>query len=410
MSKTFRSLQYPNFRLWIAGTTVASIGTWMQRIAQDWLVLQVLTDGRGLQMGIVTALQFVPLLFLAPLTGALADRVDRRRLLQVTQSMTGVFGLILGVLVITETAEIWMVYVLAFCGGVAQSFDTPARQAFVSELVPQAQLPNAVGLNSSSFNLARLVGPAVSGFLITWVGIGPIFILNAAFFAVPVVMMALMKKSDLITPKRAVEGKRSAREGLRYIGSRPDIILVLVVMGFVSAFGLNFQITSAMMATEVFGKAADGYGMLGSFMAIGSLSGSLLAARRAHPRLRMIVVAAFLFGVLEAALALAPGYWWFALISIPLGLVSLTLITSANASVQLSTPPELRGRVMAIYSMVFLGSTPIGAPIIGWVGETFGARWSLGVGAIACVIVAGIVGLWGMRHRDMLGHTGSDAS
>lgn len=399
MSKTFRSLRYYNFRLWIAGNLVASTGTWMQRVAQDWLVLTVLTDGRGFQVGIVTALQFLPLLLLAPWTGILADRVDRRRLLQVTQSVTGLLGLFLGILVVTETAELWMVYAFALGGGIAQAMDTPARQAFVSELVPQKELPNAVGLSSSAFNLARLIGPGVSGLVIHWIGIGPVFLVNALLFMVPILTLGLMRHDELNLPPERTPGKKdSAFDGLRYVKGRPDIIFVMVIMGFVSAFGLNFQMTSAMMATEVFGMEADAYGALGTFMAVGSLSGSLLAARRAHPRLRMIVIASILFGVMEGALALSPGYWWFAALSIPLGLVSLTLITSANSVVQLSTPPELRGRVMAIYSMIFLGSTPIGAPIVGWVGEVFGARWSLGIGAITCIIVGLIVGAWGRKH------------
>lgn len=402
MSKTFRSLSHFNFRLWIVGTLVASTGTWMQRVAQDWLVLTVLTEGRGFQVGIVTALQFLPLLLFSPWTGALADRVDRRRLLQVTQSITGLLGLGLGILVMTETAELWMVYLFALVGGVVSAVDSPARQAFVSELVPLSELPNAVGLNSSAFNLARLIGPAVSGLMIQWIGIGPVFLVNALLFTCPVLTLALMRRNKLNVPERAPKGKQSVMVGLRYVRGRPDIIFVMVIMGFVSAFGLNFQMTSAMMATEVFNREADSYGILGSFMAIGSLAGSLLAARRPHPSLKMIVVAAGVFGLLEAALALAPGYWWFALLSIPTGLFALTLITSANATVQLSTPPELRGRVMALYTMIFLGSTPIGAPIVGWFGETFGARWSLGIGAIACVLVAVIVGIWGRRHSESL--------
>lgn len=401
MSKLFQSLQYHNFRLWITGNVIASTGTWMQRVAQDWLVLKVLTDNSGLQVGLVTALQFLPLLVLSPWAGALADRVDRRRLLQITQSITGVLGLGLGILVITESAELWMVYGFALAGGVASALDSPARQAFVSELVPVTSLPNAVGLNSAAFNSARLIGPAISGLTIQWIGMGPVFIVNALLFTVPVLTLALMRKDKLIVPLRIPRGKGQIREGFRYVRNRPDIMLIMAVMGMVSAFGLNFQMTSAMMATEVFNKEAGEYGLLGSFMAIGSLAGSLIAARRAHPRLRMIIVAALVFGICEIALALAPSYWWFALFSIPTGLAALTLITSANAAIQISTDPWIRGRVMSLYAMIFLGSTPIGAPFIGWIGETFGARWSLGVGAIACMAVAVACGLWGMSRWDV---------
>ncbi len=401
MSRTFQSLQYPNFRLWITGNVVASTGTWMQRVAQDWLVLTVLTDGAGLQLGIVTALQFVPLLVLAPWTGALADRVNRRTLLQITQSMTGLLGLGLGLLVITESAELWMVYAFALAGGVAAAMDSPARQAFVSELVPPTSLANAVGLNSAAFNTARLIGPAVSGLLIQWVGMGPVFLINAGLFLMPVLTLALMNPAGLNEPPRVPRAKGQIREGFAYVRSRPDIISIMVIMGVVSAFGLNFQMTSAMMATEVFDKGAGEYGMLGSYMAIGSLAGALIAARRTRPRLRLIVSASLLFGIFEMALALAPSYTWFAVLAAPTGLASLTLITSANAAVQISTAPEIRGRVMSLYTMIFLGSTPIGAPIIGWVGEHLGARWSLAVGAIASVLVAIIVGVWGKIHWDI---------
>lgn len=398
MSRTFESLRYYNYRLWLAGTTVASTGTWMQRVAQDWLVLRVLTDNDAFQVGVVTALQFLPLLLISPWAGAVADRVNRRHLLQITQSTMGLLGLILGVLVLTNTTQLWMVYVLAFLGGIAQAFDSPARQAFVSELVPLGNLPNAVGLNSAAFNTARLIGPAVSGLVIEWVGMGPVFIINAVLFLGPVVALALMRVSELHTPPTMRRSRGQIRQGFDYIRHRSDIIAILIIMGVVSAFGLNFQMTSALMATEVFGKGAGQYGLLGSVMAIGSLVGALLAARRSQPRLRLIVGSAIAFAICETGLALAPTYTWFALLAIPTGLSSLTLITAANAAVQMSTPPELRGRVMSLYMMIFLGSTPIGAPFIGWVGDQFGARWSLGVGAIASMVVAVGIGLWAALH------------
>lgn len=401
VSRTFQSLQYPNFRLWITGNVVASTGTWMQRVAQDWLVLTVLTKGGGFQVGVVTALQFLPLLFLSPWSGALADRVNRRTLLQTTQATIGLLGLGLGLLVITDTVQLWMVYAFAFAGGIASALDSPARQAFVSELVPPTSLANAVGLNSAAFNTARLIGPAVSGLIIQWVGMGPVFLINAALFLVPVLTLSLMNPAQLRPSPRVPRSKGQIREGFAYVRSRPDIMSIMLVMGIVSAFGLNFQLTSAMMATEVFHKNAGDYGMLGSYMAIGSLTGALLAARRQRPRLRLIVLATLFFGVFEAALALAPTYTWFAILSVPTGLASLTLITSANAAIQISTAPEMRGRVMALYMMIFLGSTPVGAPIVGWVGEEFGARWSLGVGAIACLVVAFLMILWGRLHWDM---------
>lgn len=398
MSKTFHSLQYHNFRLWITGNVVASTGTWMQRVAQDWLVLTVLTKNDAFQVGVVTALQFLPLLVLSPWAGALADRMDRRRLLQITQTSTGLLGMGLGALVLSGHAQLWMVYCFALAGGVVSALDSPVRQAFVSELVPIGSLPNAVGLNSAAFNTARLIGPAVSGLVIEWVGIGPVFLVNGLLFLVPVLTLGIMRPSELREAPRIPRQKGQIREGLSYVRSRTDIMIIMFIMGIVSAFGLNFQMTSALMATEIFHKTAGQYGMLGSYMAIGSLAGALLAARRAHPRLRMIVVTALLFGIAEGTLALAPSYVWFAVLAVPTGLASLTLITAANSAVQISTPAHLRGRVMSLYTMIFLGSTPLGAPFVGWVGEQFGARWSLGIGAILSMIVAIGVGLWSWSH------------
>lgn len=398
MSRTFQSLQYHNFRLWIIGNVIASTGIWMQRVAQDWLVLTVLTKNDGFQVGVVTALQFLPLLVLSPWAGALADRMDRRRLLQITQSITGMLGFGLGILVVSGHAQLWMVYCFALAGGVASALDSPVRQAFVSELVPIGRLPNAVGLNSAAFNTARLIGPAVSGLIIEWVGIGPVFLVNGLLFLVPVLTLGLMRNSDLRKAPPVTGRKGQIREGFAYVRSRSDIMLIMLIMGLVSAFGLNFQMTSALMATEVFNKTAGQYGMLGSYMAIGSLAGALLAARRARPRLRFIVISTLLFGIATAALALAPSYLWFAILAVPTGLASLTMITAANAAVQVSTPAHLRGRVMSLYAMIFLGSTPIGAPIVGWIGTEFGARWSLGIGAVVSILIAAIIGIWGWFH------------
>ena len=401
MSKTFHSLKYVNFRLWFGGNIIASTGSWMQRVAQDWLVLTVLTDNSALQLGIVTALQFVPMLLLSPWAGVVADRVNRRHLLQITQALTGLFGVVLGVLVLSGVAQLWMVYILALAGGIVSTLDSPARQAFVSELVPVTSLTNAIGLNSMAFNIARLLGPAVSGLVIAAVGPGWVFVINGALFLAPVIAMASMRVPELIPLRQVPRRPGQVREGLRYVKSRPDIILILCVVFVVSALGMNFQMTSALMATEVYGKGAGEYGILGSFMAIGALGGALLAARRAMPRLRWIVFSAGAFGLAELALGAAPGYWPFAILAIPTGLAMLTMVTSANALVQITTPEEMRGRVMAIYSMIFMGATPIGSPIIGWVGEHWGARWSLWVGGIASLVVAVVALVWAKVHWEV---------
>lgn len=401
MSRTFHSLRYPNFRLWFAGNVIASTGSWMQRVAQDWVVLTVLTNHDGFQLGVVTALQFLPLLLLSPWAGVVADRVDRRRLLQTTQASTGVLGLVLGALILTGTAELWHVWLLALLGGVVSTLDSPARQAFVSELVPAESLPNAVGLNSTAFNTARLIGPAVSGLVIDWVGPGWVFIVNALLFCAPVAAIAAMDTDLLVPFRHAPRRKGQVREGLSYVRHRPDIVLILVVVSVVSALGMNFQMTSALMATEVFGKEAGAYGLLGSAMAVGALVGALVAARRQVPRLRIIVIGAALYGLCEILLGLAPTYAAFALMSVPTGLAMLTMITSANAAIQITTKEEMRGRVMALYAMIFMGATPIGSPIVGWIGEVHGARWSILVGGLASLLVALAAGVWAIAHWEI---------
>jgi MFS family permease len=388
MSPTFRALRVFNYRVWAAGALVSNIGTWMQRVAQDWLVLTVLTDHSAVAVGITTGLQFAPMLVLAPVAGVLADRMPKRRLLLMTQTAMGLVGLVLGVLVVTGAAQLWHAYALALALGVAAAVDAPARQAFVSEMVPREDLSNAVGLNSASFHAARIVGPGLAGLLIAWVGTGPVFLINAVTFAGTLFSLTHMRVAELTPAPRADRGKGQLREGLRYVRGRPDILLIMVIVGLVGTFGLNFQMTTAIMATAQFGKGSGEYGLLGSIMAIGSLGGALLAARRERPRLRLVVGATFTFGVFASVAALMPTYQLFAVALIPVGLSSLTLMTSANATVQLSVAPEMRGRVMALYMAIFMGGTPVGAPIIGWVGGAFGPRWTILVGGLVSLVTA----------------------
>lgn len=398
MSKTFYSLRFFNFRLWFIGNLFASSATWMQRIAQDWLVLTVLTDNNGTQLGVITALQFLPSLLFAPWGGTVADRVDRRRLIQTTQTLTGLCGLVLGLLIVSGNVLLWHVYALVFFAGCCQALDSPARQAFVSELVPAGHLPNGVALNSMAFNVARLIGPAVAGLVIEWVGIGQVFFINAALFAVPVTLMLFMRPSEFQPQPKVVREKGQVREGFRYVASRPDIVMVLVTIGVISLFGLNYQIFSALMATEVYGMAAGEFGLMSTFQAIGAIAGALIAARRERPRLTLILFFGLFFGLFLGSLALAPTYQVFLILAIPMGLFSISVITTANGAVQISTPPELRGRVMAIYTMVFLGVTPLGSPLVGWVADEFGARWALGVGALGTLGIVVIVAVWGALH------------
>ncbi|RRC95886.1 MFS transporter [Schaalia canis] len=405
MSRTFQSFAIGNYRLLFAGILFAAVGMWMQILAQDWLVLTELTDHDATQVGIVTALQFLPQLILSPWAGLLADRVDRRRLLYVTQLASAASALVLGLLVISGIVQLWHVYLLALVVGTVSSLDGPARMTFVSEVVPKTHLANAVGLNATAFHSARLVGPAVAGFVIDWAGTGWVFIINAALYIVPPATLALMKASEFqprtVTPK----AKGQIREGIAYVRSRPEIIMVFLAVAVVAGLGLNLQMTSAFMATEVYNKQASEYGILGSFIAIGGVLGSLIAARRRAPRLRTVVLAAAGFGIAETALALAPTFEAFMLLAIPTGFMSLTMMTSANALVQLTADEHIRGRVMSLYGMIFLGTSPICSPFVGWVAEALGARWSILVGSLSSIAVAIVVGIWAYLWRKSQGIT-----
>lgn len=390
MSPTFRALSNRNYRLYAAGGVVSNTGTWMMRVAQDWLVLQVAVNG-GLALGITIGLQFLPILLLSPLAGLVADRMSKRRLLQITQTSMLLVSLVLGIVAVTGVAEVWHVYVLAFLFGVGSAFDAPARQSFVSEMVPADELTNAVGLNSVSFNFGRILGPALAGLLIGAFGSGAeatgwVMLLNAASYLAVIAALQKMDTSLLNTPAPVAKGKGLIRDGVRYVRNRPDLLLVLTVVGVAGTFGLNFQLTSALMATDVFGKGATEYGILGSTLAIGSLTGALLAARRPTSTSRLVVIAAVAFALAEIVAGLMPTYLTFLLWTPVLGLAALTMITAANATVQLAVSPEYRGRVMALYLMVFMGGTPIGAPIVGWVGETYGARWTLIGGGLVTLL------------------------
>jgi MFS family permease len=381
LSPTFRSLHNHNYRLYATGGVVSNTGTWMQRVAQDWLVV-VLATNDGTALGITTGLQFLPALLLSPYAGLIADRFPKQRLLQVTQTVMAVTALLLGVLAVTGTVEVWHVYVLAFVFGVGSAFDAPARQSFVSEMVDPEDLSNAVGLNSASFNAARVAGPALAGLLIGAFGGGAeatgwVILLNGLSYAAVVMALRRMVVADLNITEREERHKGMIRDAVRYLRGRPDLMLILTVVFFAGTFGLNFQMTSALMATQVFDKGATEYGLLGSAMAVGSLTGALMAARRTRIRLRLVAGAALLFGAVEIIAGLVPTYLTYVLVVPFLGFSALTMITAANTTMQLATAPHLRGRVMALYLMVFMGGTPLGAPFIGWIGGQFGARWTL---------------------------------
>ena len=383
MSPTFASLRVPNYRRYFTGMAVSNTGSWMQRVAQDWLVLQ-LSGGSAVTLGITTALQFGPIVLLTSLGGVLADRYDKRKLLFITNTAMGVLALVLGTLVLTDVAAVWHVYVLAAGLGVIAALDTPTRQAFVVEMVGRDDLPNAVGLNSASFNGGRILGPAAAGLLIEAFGgdTGWVFLINALTYLAPVIALHRMRVEELQQSELAPRGKGQLREGIRYVRGRPDLLAVLWVIFTLGTFGLNFQITNALMATQEFGKGAGEFGLLGSAIAVGSLTGALLGARRTQVRVRLVIAGGFAFGVLEVVVGLMPSYGWYA-VSLPaVGVAALLTTTAANSVMQLSVPPSMRGRVMALYITVLFGGTPIGAPVVGWLAEEYGPRWSLVLGGI----------------------------
>ena len=397
---TFASLRIRNYRLYAAGGLVSNAGTWMGRVAQDWLVLTELTDRSASALGIATGLQFTPFLLLAPWTGMIADRFPKRRILLTTQSTLTVTALLLGVLTATGAVQLWQVYALALVQGLAQAVDNPARQAFVSEMVGGQHVANAVALNSASFNAGRLIGPAVAGLLIAAYGTGVAMLANAGSFLLLLAALLAMRAGELM-PAPLARGRGQIREGFAYVRGRADIRRVMVLVFGLGTFGMNFQITTALMATREFGMGPTEFGLLGSVMAIGSLSAALLSARRAQPRLRVLLVALGGFTVATAAAALAPTYALFALALVPCGLAALTALTTANALVQVSVDPAVRGRVMALYMAIFLGGTPIGAPLIGWLGDWAGPRWTIAVGSMAVGASVLIVGVRLLRGENV---------
>ena len=380
---TFRSLRNFNFCLWTGGALVSNVGTWMQRVAQDWLVLTELTHRDASALGLVMGLQFAPQLLLLPWTGSAADRLNQRKLLMFTQATMGVLALILGALTITGVIRLWHVYLLAFLSGSAAALDAPVRQTFVAEMVGDADLPNAVALNSASFNAAQMIGPAVAGLLIAKAGIGWAFVLNGLSFAAVLISMSFFRFSELGTSARAHRATSGFREGLRYAWRKQDLRAILVMLFLIGTFGLNFPIFISTMAVNVFHSDARSFGLLSSIMAVGTISGALFAASRQNASLASLSIGAAVFGLGCTLAALAPGYWWFGASLVVIGVAGLTFTNGTNSIMQLSTEPSMRGRVMALRVGIALGGTPIGAPIVGWVANHFGPRWSLAVGALA---------------------------
>jgi len=403
-SDRFRSLKVHNYRIWFGGAFVSNIGTWMQRTAQDWLVLTQLTDHSASALGIVMALQFGPQLLFLPWTGSIADQFDRRRLVMITQTVMGMLSLLLGAMTIAGVVELWHVYIFAFLFGSTSAFEAPARQAFISELVGDDKLANAIALNSTSFNLARMIGPAVAGLCIAAWGTGWAFVINAFSFGAVFVSMRWLRPADIQFHQRSARVRGGFAETLRYLRTRPDLLTLLAIIFVIGTFGMNFPIFISTMATREFDAGAGRYGLLVSAMAVGTTLGAFIAAGPERPTLARVSGGALAFGAALGFAALMPGYWYFAAALTLVGIATLTVLNASSSVLQLSTDSAMRGRLIALRLAIMAGSTPIGAPLVGWIADHFGPRWSLGVGASAGIIAA-LIGYRYLRTHKPLPET-----
>jgi MFS family permease len=384
MKHNFRSLRNYNYRLWALGSLISYIGTWMQRVAQTWLVLTELTHNDATAVGILTGLQFAPLLLLLPWSGLAADRIDRRTLLIVTQLLEGLLSIGLGVLTIAGIVQLWHVYLLAFLFGCVNAFDTPASQSFASDLVGEEDLSNAVALNATAFNAARLFGPGVAGLLIGAVGTGWVFLLNACSFAAVIGALALLRVGEL--HRNQEPSSSGMREGLRYVWDHSSLRTALVMLFLVGTFALNFPLFISAMAVKVFHVDASRYGLLMSIMAIGSIGGAVIAAGSQRTSMRHLMAGSLLLTIGFSCAAGAPTYWLFGAALVLIGAAAVTFTTSTSSFMQLESIPSMRGRVMALRVAVAVGATPIGAPVLGWVAQNWGARYVLLAAASACAL------------------------
>lgn len=398
--RTFSALRVRNFRLFATGQVISNTGTWMQRVAQDWLVLQ-LTHNSGAAIGITSGLQFLPLLLFSLWGGIIADRYPKRTVLMVTQAAMGALALILGVLAVTGVVRIWQVYALAFGLGLATVVDNPTRQSFVVEMVGRDELRNAIALNSAVFNLARITGPAVAGIVISLVGTSTAFFINAVSYLAVLISLRLMRQSALHPSEQVARAKGQLRAGLTYVRTRPDLLMTMVLVFFIATFGMNFTVTTALMSRSVFHTGASRFGVASAVFALGALIGALVAARRTRSGMRLLFSTGLAFGVFEVLSGLMPTFWTFLILLIPTGLMVISFSTAANAAIQLTVAAEMRGRVMGIYMLVFLGGAPLGAPLAGWVAQVFGPRTSLIAGGAIAVLSAVVIGALLARSRGI---------
>jgi MFS family permease len=393
---TFGSLRVRNYRLYFIGQVVSVSGSWMQRVAQSWLVLHL--TGSGVALGIVSALQFLPILLLGAWGGVLADRIDKRRVLMITQAVMGFLALALGAVTLTGLVQLWMVYLLALLLGLVTAMDNPARQSFVMEMVGRSQVTNAVSLNSAVFTGARVVGPAIAGILISLIGTGWCFVVNAVSFGAVVLALVAMDPAQLQRPKADTARSGLVMEGLRFVWSRPDIRLPLGILAVVGTLALNWTVIMPLLARYTFHGDAGTYGLLFAVLGLGSLAGALFTASRREPSPALLLGSLAAFGVLMLAAAAAPTLPLEVAALVPTGMAALVFQTTSNSLIQLRSEPALRGRVMSLYAVLFIGTTPIGAPIVGWVAQQAGPRAVLVLGAVA-ILVTAAVAAWLARSR-----------
>ncbi|CAN2173213.1 ProP Permeases of the major facilitator superfamily [Candidatus Nanopelagicaceae bacterium] len=394
----WRSLRHRNYRILFPANAASNIGTWAQRVAQDWLILQ-LTNNSGTYLGLVTAVQFAPVLFFSLQGGALADRVNKRKLLMATNFVGALSSFGLGLLVLAGHVQIWQVFFFAATLGISSAVDAPIRQSFTSEIVGHSDIANAVSLNSANFNAGRLVGPALSGFLIARFDTGPSFLINATTYLFVIVALFRMRESDFfIQEKKVTQG--TVREGLEYALARPDLYVVMLVVFFVATFGLNMQIFNALMATKEFGKGPASYGLLGTYVAIGSLTGALISARLERFRRTIFVIkGGVAFSLAITLLSIAPTYTVYSLWLPLCGLSALTMLITANSLIQVNSDPAIRGRVSGIYLLIFMGGTPFGSPLIGWLVEVIGVRQTIAL--CGFISLGACLTIWALFHNKV---------
>jgi MFS family permease len=394
----WRSFRHRNYRILFPANAASNIGTWAQRVAQDWLILQ-LTNNSGTYLGLVTAVQFAPVLFFSLQGGALADRVNKRKLLMATNFIGALSSLGLGLLVLAGHVQVWHVFFFALTLGISSAVDAPIRQSFTSEIVGHSDIANAVSLNSANFNAGRLVGPALSGFLIARFDTGPSFLINATTYLFVIVALFRMRESDFfIQEKKVTQG--TVREGLEYALARPDLYVVMLVVFFVATFGLNMQIFNALMATKEFGKGPASYGLLGTYVAIGSLTGALISARLERFRRTIFVIkGGVAFSLAITLLSIAPTYTWYSLWLPLCGLSALTMLITANSLIQVNSDPAIRGRVSGIYLLIFMGGTPFGSPLIGWLVEVIGVRQTIALCGL--ISLGACLTIWALFHNKV---------